>query len=87
MKNASWYVTMTDKFMSGWGNAQGKINKLVFVCESLTEARIVAENAENRKDQKYINITSNKPYYSPSRYYAQVKTREEYPKWYEAGAF
>ena len=25
-----YYVTMTDKFMSGWGKARGKINKLVF---------------------------------------------------------
>ena len=23
------YVTMTDKFMSGWGEAEGKINKYV----------------------------------------------------------
>ena len=27
-----YYVTMTDRFMTGWGEAKDKINKLVFVC-------------------------------------------------------
>ena len=34
MKNdRKYYVTMTDKFMSGWGEAAGKVNKLVIECE------------------------------------------------------
>lgn len=81
------YVTMTDKFMSGWGMADKKINKLIFECDGLQEAHIVAENAENRNDMKYINITYTKPYYAPGRYYAQTKTKEEYNSWYEAGYF
>lgn len=87
MTNKKVYVTMTDKFMSGWGPAEGKINKLIFECEDRKEAAIVAENAENRSDMKYINITYNKPYYTPGRYLAQTKTKEEYPSWYEAGFF
>ena len=85
--NKKVYVTMTDKFMSGWGMAEGKINKLIFECEDHKEASIVADNAERRGDMKYINISYNKPYYSPSRYYAQTKTKEEYGKWYEENAF
>jgi hypothetical protein len=77
-----FYVTMTDKFMSGWGEADNKINKLVFECESRQEAHIVADNAEARGDQSYINIRVTKPYYNPRRYYVQVKTKEEYPSWY-----
>lgn len=87
MAKTKWYVTMTDRFLSGWGNADGKINKLVFECDNRKEAYIVADNAERRGDQKYINITPTKPYYSPSRYYAQTKTKEDYPKWYEENAF
>jgi len=75
------YVTMTDKFMSGRGYADGKTNKLIFECDTLEEAEIVAENAAARGDMKYINITRKKPYYTPSRYYVQVKTKEEYPAW------
>ena len=47
---------MTDKFMSGWGEADNKINKLVFTCKDIQEARIVKDNAEHRTDQKHINI-------------------------------
>jgi hypothetical protein len=78
-----YYVTMTDKFMSGWGLAEGKINKLVFICDSLEEAKIVARNARKRGDQKYVNISANKPYYNKKKYYVQFKTKKEYPDWYK----
>jgi hypothetical protein len=81
------FVTMTDTFMSGWGKAENKINKLVFICDNYEEATIVAENARNRGDQKYINITNKKPYYSSDRYYVQFKNKEEYPNWYKKGYF
>lgn len=82
-----YYVTMTDKALSGWGMARGKLNKLVFVCDSYEQAEIVAENAVNRKDQKNINITIRKPYYDKSRYYTQFKTIADYPTWYKKDAF
>ena len=34
-----YYVTATDKFMSGWGLAENKTNKVVVVCENWQEAR------------------------------------------------
>ena len=77
------YVTMTDKFMSGWGLAKDKINKLIFECETYNEAKIVADNAERSSEMKHISIRSTKPYYSSKRYYLQIKTRKEYPTWYE----
>jgi hypothetical protein len=77
-----YYVSMTDKFMSGWGEAKAKINKLVFVCESYEEAIIVRDNARNRTDQIYINICGNKPYYNKERYYTQFKDKESYDSWY-----
>lgn len=84
---SKYYVTMTDEFMSGWGMAIGRINKLIFECEDYSEACIVAENAEKRGDQKYINITTKKPYYNAHRYYAQYKTKNEYDCWYQKGYF
>lgn len=81
-KMKMYYVTMTDKFMSGWGLAKSKINKLVFECETMQEAHIVADNAERRGDQKYVNIRSSKPYYSPAKYFTQFKDKNEYPSWY-----
>jgi len=81
------YVTMTDKFMSGWGHARDKINKLVFFCDTYDDAKIVADNAEARGDQKYINICSTKPYYNSDRYYVQHKTKTDYPAWYKKDHF
>jgi len=81
------YVTMTDKFMSGWGMADNKTNKLIFECDSYSQARIVADNASKRSEMKYINICSNRPYYNKDRYYAQTKTIEDYGTWYKDGAF
>lgn len=82
-----YYVTMTDRFMSGWGKAQDKINKLVFECETLEEAEIVAENARSRSDQKHVSIRTTKPYYPKDTHYTQIKTKEEYPSWYKKGYF
>lgn len=82
-----YYVSMTDKFMSGWGQARGKINKLIFICDSYDQALIVAENAKNRSDQKNVNICSRRPYYPSRTHYTQIKTIEEYPSWYEARYF
>ena len=69
-----YYVTMTDKFMSGWGHADNKINKLVIECENLKDAYKIAENAAKRPEMKYINIVSVKPpYYSTKKYYVSFK--------------
>lgn len=73
--------------MSGWGQAEGKINKLIFVCDGMHQAMTVKENAENRGDQKHINIRTRAPYYDRRRYLVQVKTIEDYPEWYKPGYF
>lgn len=85
-KPKTYYVTMTDKFMSGWGKARGKINKLVFVCDSYEQAEVVARNAEKRSDQTHINITDRRPYYNKRTHYTQLKTIADYPKWYDPEA-
>jgi hypothetical protein len=64
-----YYVTMRNKFMSGWGLANGKSNYLLFRCETEEEAEIVANNAANRSDMHKIKIHD--------RYY---KAHEAIPK-------
>ena len=83
------YVTMTDKFMSDWGMAKGKINKLVISCDTYDEAITVANNAERRDEMKYINITSKKPYYNPNRYHVSWhgRTEGDYESWVDAQAW
>lgn len=63
-----YYVTMTDSFMSGWGKAEGRINKFVVVCDSYSQAEEIAQKAGRRHEMKYVNISKRKPYYSSNRY-------------------
>ncbi len=56
-----YYVTMIDTFMSGWGESEGRKNKLAFECESYEEAQIVAGNGTGREEMKYVYICSKKP--------------------------
>ena len=70
-KDAKYWVTMNDKFMSGWGMAKGKTNKLIIACETFKQAEAIERNAKKRNEMKYVNICSNKP---------QIKSHV-YPSW------
>lgn len=63
MKNAKFYVTMTDKFMSGWGMARNKSNKFIVECETIEQARTIEKNAQRRNEMKYINVRTTRPRY------------------------
>lgn len=84
---AKYYVTMTDSFLSGWGMAEGKTNKLVIECNNLQEAEIVANNARARSDMKYVNICTTKPRYSSSAYYVSWHDKSSYPNWFVPNYF
>lgn len=71
------YVTMTDKFLSGWGMAENKTNKLIVECNTLSQARIVEKNARLRAEMKYINIRFSKPSYNLNRVFPSWKKFEE----------
>ena len=86
-KTGKYYVTMTDKFMSGWGKAQSKINKLVIECDNLQEAEIVYRNACNRDEMKYVNILAEKPHYNAARYYVSWADKTDYSAWFKPNAF
>lgn len=66
-----YYVTMTDTFMSGWGLAEGKTNKLIIECETYEEALTIEHNARNRPEMKYVSISSKRPRYG----------RNVFPSW------
>ena len=58
-----FYVTMTDKFMSGWGHAQNKTNKLIIECNTIDEAEQIERAARRRNEMKYVNICTRRPRY------------------------
>jgi hypothetical protein len=58
-----FYVTMTDKFMSGWGAAAGRTNKLIIECETFDQAEQVERAGQRRPEMRYVNIRTTKPRY------------------------
>lgn len=67
-ENKKVWVTMTDKFLSHWGKADGKINKYIVECENYEQAQTIKRNAELRSEMKYISICVTKPYFNSKRY-------------------
>ncbi len=70
-----FYVTMTDKFMSGWGMAAGKTNKMIVECETWQQAEQV-ERA--RSEMRYVNICTRRPRYG-------VQVVESWKTWDDLG--
>ena len=56
-----YYVRMTDKFMSGWGAAEGKINVLVVECDTWAQAAAIEKAAHDRREMRRIQICSTPP--------------------------
>lgn len=86
-KQQKYYVTMTDKFMSGWGMADNKTNKLVIECDSYEEAEIVYNNAINKSEMKYVNLNMTKPYYNQDNYEVSRHDKSDYPHWFKPNYF
>jgi len=92
-----YWVTSTDIFMSDWGLAKDRINKLIIECRNLVEAQIVFDNAKGREDQKNVRLCSARPAlyrttegknYVLGEYYVQIKTKEDMPPLvFRKGAF
>jgi len=57
------YVTMTDKFMSGWGLAAGKTNKYVVECDNGEQAEAIIRNAMRRPEMKHVSMRTTRPSY------------------------
>jgi hypothetical protein len=77
MKNQKIYVSMTDKFMSGWGKAEKKTNKFIIICDTMEQAETIERNAQKRSEMKYINICLSKPYYNQNRYELSYRNFDE----------
>lgn len=65
-----YYVTMTDKFLSGWGCAAGKTEKYVIVCSTMQQAITAAAIAKKRSEMRYISIRTTRPYYDKRFYHS-----------------
>lgn len=76
-----YYVTATDKFLSGWGMATGKVHKLIVVCKSMEQARRVEKNMKKDRTLSRVNIALDKPYYPKGKYTTKTINAENAPLW------
>jgi hypothetical protein len=60
---SKYYVTMTDKFMSGWGLAEKKVNKMIVECNSYEQALQIKSAAQKRSEMRRVNIRATRPSY------------------------
>ena len=75
LQDYSYFVTMTDKFLSGWGKAENKIAKRVVLCKTWREAQIIIDgisNCKNNNGMKYVNVCCKFPKYNSKNYVVSV---------------
>lgn len=73
-------VCCTDKWLSGWGQAVGKIHKQVIICDSWEQADLVERNLA-KCGYTYINSRRGLPRYSSSRYSVSFRDVKDCPLW------
>lgn len=86
LSDYNYFVTMTDRSLSGWGEAEGKIAKRVILCKTFREARIIEDGIKNCKNQngkRYINICSDFPRYNAKRYKVSIDLYGDCPLYIE----
>jgi hypothetical protein len=66
----AYYVRMTDKFMSGWGEAQGKSNVVVVECPTIEQAEQIERAAKRRSEMRRVEICLSKPKNRPNVLYS-----------------
>lgn len=68
MANVKYYVWATDKCLSGWGVAEGKIHKQIAECETEAERDRMLRGFRGSNEFKYVNWDTKAPRFSSSRY-------------------
>lgn len=91
----TYYVSMTDKFMSGWGRADGLRNVLLLECRDYDEARALEQWVKNnRAEMRRVNISERPALlrktwgseYELNGALVQIKTRDDMPMWFRASS-
>jgi hypothetical protein len=70
--DAPYYVCANDRFLSGWGPAQGKTNTVIFPCSTMIEVHRMMSILEARNDMRYVRVCYTKPRLKARGYFYQV---------------
>jgi hypothetical protein len=71
------YVSASDSFLSGWGDATGKTSKFVVVCDTQEEVLKTKKWMESQGCFHHIQTHDSKPYFPPGNYHVSIKDYDE----------
>lgn len=57
MTTTYYYVNMVDRFMSGWGGADGGVSRYSVQCDTLEQAEAIERAARERSEMRYVGIS------------------------------
>ena len=77
------YVRMTDKFMSGWGMAEGKQNVVVVECDTWEQAEAIERAANKRSEMRRVQCCLGKPKNRSGVLYSHKQFRDLSGSWLE----
>jgi len=70
----TYFATMTDNFMSGWGGAEGRISKYVVECDTKEQADHIHSVARDERDEmNRVVAKSERPIYDAKTYQVSRK--------------
>lgn len=78
METRKIYVWATDKFLSNWGCASGKIHKQIVICNGWNDAERIIRGMQSDTTFSYVNYGYRLPYFSPSRYTTTTRPSSDY---------
>lgn len=80
MKKQVFYVWASDKCLTGWGPAIGKIVKHIVICDNWDEAKKILHGFNESEEFKHVNWGFKKPYFSPQKYIVSFRAAQEWTR-------
>lgn len=80
---APYYVLANDRFLSGWGAAEGKTSVVILPCADYSEAQRVEEHALfQRSDMNRVRVLDHKPRLNHRTHIYHLLDRDTAKSWY-----
>lgn len=79
---SAYYVTATDITLTHSRNANGKIYKVIFKCDSLEDAGIVLQKAQKCEHLSFVGIAKRISRYYADNYSIEYRNKKTHSEWY-----
>lgn len=75
------FVSFTDRFLSGWGEAVGKVHKQVIICDNWAEADKIESSLNSDRSASWVRVYREMPYFAPGKYSVSYRMASDCPAW------